>query len=345
MTFDFIKLLTLFSFRVLGAFEKLSEAKGFIDTFETLDKSRWSVETDYLLCLEGAHCVYLQNSNFHHFYHDEDAKNPRKYFIQLVLGNNCREELGIDKCCDEVKWCTPFTSANIVSKDKFGYGSFRVYANAAHEVSGLRDAIHEIWTCFYLDSSQGRKGIENTTSISICLLAGPGPSKEVAIIYQNGNSADGASVQIPFNARNKAVIFRIDWKPTHIEWFLNGKSLHKVTSGTFPIPDMPLYWKIGIFPTIDWTREIPPETFLYSNLGNAIVRSNIYQMRYIEESEKETHDELFVRDQSTVEIVPAMKLMILLVVLFICWKLIQSQSKVGSIKPNAYTLMESGNKG
>lgn len=366
MTFDFIKLLTLFSFRVFGAFEKLSGAKGFVDTFESFDKSRWSVETDYLLCLEGAHCVYLQSSNFHHLY-GKDGKDGRKYFIQLELSNNCREDFGIDKCCEGFwdrqigrrgfwdrqmgrrgfwrGFCTPFTSANIVSKDKFGYGSFRIYANAAHEVSGLRNAIHEIWSCFYLDTSMGRVGLENTTSISMCMFAGPGPSKEVAIVYQNGNSIDRLSVEIPFDARNVGVIYRIDWSSTFIEWFLNGKSLHKVTSDKFPIPDMPLYWKTGIFPTIDLTREILPGTFLHSNLGNAVVRSNIYRMRYIEESEKEAHDELFVRNESIDEIVPAMKVMILLVVLFICWKLIQSQYKVGSIKTNAYTLMDSENKG
>jgi len=336
MTFDFMKLLTIFSLRVLGAFEKLSEAKGFVETFETFDKSRWSVETDYLLCLSGAHCVYLQSSNFHHFY-GTDAKNDRKYFIQLELGNNCREDFTIYKCCEK-EYCTPFTSANVVSKEKFKYGSFRVYANAAYEVSGLKDAIHEIWSCFYLDSSIGQTGIENATSISMCLLAGPGPSKEVAIIYQHGDAANGINVHIPFNARNVGIIYRIDWTSNLMEWFINGQSVHKVTSEEFPIPSVPLYWKTGIFPTIDWKQDILPEVF--ANLGSAVVRSNIYRMRYIAISEIESHDELFVKNESIDKFVPAMKRMILLVSILTFWKLYQSSRKV-RVSPNTYTLMDS----
>jgi len=109
----------------------------FIDDF-SYKSSLWKKERDSLLCI-GDSCVYMMNIN-----HQLIKPNPRGY-LQLAFRNNCKGK----HCCNENDICTPFTSSQISSRYKYGYGSFRWVAITAIDNSDCYKSRNNDFGCEY----------------------------------------------------------------------------------------------------------------------------------------------------------------------------------------------------
>jgi len=319
--------------------------KSFLEKFETVDKSRWIFRDGQMICVGNGHCQYMQRSNIKHQFADH-AKDPHRHYLQFTLRNDCKD---INMCCGK-SGCSPFTGAEVMTTEKFGYGSFRVYAIAVHGVRGLvKNRLHNVWNCFYVDN---RKGLEKPSmSISICAFAGPGATDDVALTWKFGKEENGINVPLGFNVQGKYAMYRFDWTATSIKWFVNGKNIHEISSEKYRIPSESMQFKMGIYPTIDYDQEIPHDHFTnhFTNSNNIVVRMNVYRVRYIEEammnamhSKGEIHDELFVIGESDSIHYGLIAVVVGIVILAIgfLWSIIRLLNRTNASSNHAYILLD-----
>lgn len=242
----------------------------WIDTFETLDTKRWTSNDDFLLCLRGKRlfglddeCVYLTTKKL-------TFSSSKPGMMQIAFNNDCTG----NKCCRKFL-CSPFTTGNLKSIQKYGYGSFRWYATAIHDMSLPRSTV-EVLSCFSLKNDPAEK---IALVISICVSSAY-PFVATTIL-QAGEYKFSERHSLPFDASKEIVHWRIDYQACHITWAYDGTTLREIKAQQIEIPYTSVRVEMGMFPSRSnepWMRAKPPP--LTDRSPVAIVM-RVFRFRYI----------------------------------------------------------------
>jgi len=248
---------------------KIEDAKGrsFLEEFKyfEIDPTTWDIDHNYLHCVghqEGStitgQCVYHDRSNVARINLDK-AKPPRAE-MHIVLENNCK---GI-KCCQK-NICTEFTAGHVSSVATYAYGTFRFLVHPVASRGFMNDQSHEAFVCVGLERHKNRRE-DGGMSITFCLRAN---YREALMMWQYSEEITSRIIPIPYNAGKGAHLYRIDWSPSAIKWYMDGVFL---TAADFDIPDEPLHIKMFLLPRRKNTKDISKEL-----LG---VKMEVLRVRY-----------------------------------------------------------------
>lgn len=170
----------------------------FVDTLSTLDRTLWAVSDGW------ANGPYMVN--------DWQASQAR-------FGDGLTLTLapGIDE--------HPYSSGEVQSRVKYGHGYFETTMRAAPG-SG-------VITGFF--TYTGPPFGEHWNEIDVEIL-GATP-REVLLTYFFGDETISTPIPLDFDATAEYHTYGFDWQPGYIEWYLDGRSIHKVTGGKLPLPN------------------------------------------------------------------------------------------------------------
>ena len=103
-----------------------ADGKNFWHNFGQFDKSLWMKQDKKLSCI-GMQCFYAKENNLQ--WDEVRDDKPLHTFMSVRLKNDC---VGV-KCClrnHDQTFCTYYTGGHLISKPRYGYGSFRMLALA-----------------------------------------------------------------------------------------------------------------------------------------------------------------------------------------------------------------------
>lgn len=130
-----------------------------------------------------------------------------------------------------------YTSGMINTYDKFSqqYGIWEIsYKMPANVGSGKG-----YWPAFWLLS--GSKGkFSWPPELDILEAGGPNPKKVAHCVHWVGDKHSCSTIDIPYDGSIKYVTVTVDWQPTYIKWYVNGK-LTKTVTDSAAIPKVPMY--------------------------------------------------------------------------------------------------------
>jgi len=107
----------------------------------------------------------------------------------------------------------------------------------------------DVVTCFILENSV-KGGINPsgtvTTALGFCI---PSRSPNSAnVIWQFRGKTYHQQYALNFNSARRTTMFRIDWHPNNVRWYVNGLKMHEIKEKNFQIPDENLYLKTFVMP-------------------------------------------------------------------------------------------------
>jgi len=263
----------------------------FTDVFHTDGESMWKT-SDWLHCVEG-HCVKMSTANIAHRIHQRGT-------LQISFRNDCDSEYD---CCQDgfVLQCTPYTTGQVLSRGHFGYGSFRWIADAISDQSENLDEDDsvEVLACFTLENHHHT---EISFVIGICISSF---EPTVARTELNiGPHIESERHQLGFDPSEQSAVYRIDFTPSGIKYFVNGALLREIKNQDgvhIPVSEKV---KIGIsmFQAITASPE-PIETLDTLPRSRIEIVMTIFRVRYIQGIKQtanlDPHDELFVIGNSS----------------------------------------------
>ena len=137
-----LSIYFLLSFRPILGINMQDERFGrsFIDTFSSEKKDIWVVE-EKLRCIFHE-CVYLSKENVD--ITSRKVIEGRDYFGFNKLYIHFRNDCNGPHCCKD-NLCTHYSSGNVLSKDIYGYGSFRFHALPTHMLFSTERKLFSIY--------------------------------------------------------------------------------------------------------------------------------------------------------------------------------------------------------
>jgi len=268
----------------------------FIDTFQDEDLSRWVRDNDRLSCIND-YCWQVQCDKIKIYYKSKERSQSKDTYcyIHITLNSDCQGDLCCTKNDEDDVICTKYTSGLLISEEKYFYGSFRFTATAIKKMSGFSD-INDAFACFAVESNDELDPTENHWAMNMCVQAKK--TSEIIIMYHNINDNFEKTIPIGRDVGIHNAIYRIDWTPHLVSFYLNGEILASFTSTEVTIPNEPLNIKIGVLPEVPFLEKYDPS--YWDGVGNQVDLSmQIFRVRYIrwiDSTDSNAHDELFVLD-------------------------------------------------
>jgi len=218
-----------------------AETTDFVDNFDGFNSFLWHRDDDSLVCV-GSWCFKAREENL--VFYPGDLRKDTPSHLQIVMKNNCQD----DTCCVVPDECTPYTGAQITSLKGYGYGSFRFSAIIGSAAPGVKLGIDDdAFSCFSLESEHV---VNETPEIGASICVSTQDPWHAAIIWQHGDEVHSEVVDLGFNACKRLAIYRIDWHPYHLKFFISGGLVAVIDRKDKTIPKEPLYIKAGLFPIV-----------------------------------------------------------------------------------------------
>jgi len=257
-----------------------ADGKNFWHNFGAFDKSLWMKQDKKLSCIE-MQCFYAEESNLQWDSIRDYVDKSLHAFMSVRLKNDCIGE----KCCltnQNQTFCTYYTGGHLISKSRYGYGSYRILALAEGTVEwGYEYAARY---CFGIAGSDSKGKI---VKIVMCRFThAPGYA---SLIWQNDRRIDVQEIELPRNIGNALSIMRLDWTPNNVKFYFKGNLIGFWDGKTHPLPDVPM--KIVIFLVPD-DMNSPKTTDVID------IEMNVYRFRYINWNNM-FPTELFVTNESS----------------------------------------------
>jgi len=239
--------------------QQVATGISFTETFRIFDESLWYKDVDHLHCValdsgdyDATRCVHrlTNNVNIHH------DKGDRPYSeLQITMRSDCRGQ----HCCTGGT-CTKFNSGAVMSEETFSYGSFRFIARLEIYAGFMESKMFDAVACFGLEKAgKNDKGqvMHGDVLILMCICAKE--PKTILVMCAKEKFFKKKYVQIGHSVTDRSLIYRIDWHPNSISWFINGDEIYSMTSPEDLIPQHPLRIKIFVFPKVISDAEIDAE--------------------------------------------------------------------------------------
>jgi hypothetical protein len=159
-----------------------------------------------------------------------------------------------------------FSAASISSRDAFLYGRFEATLQAT-SVSGLVSGFF-----LHRDSPRQEIDVEITGNrpdrLLVNVFFNPGPE---GAKFDYGYRGTPVAIPLGFDASETAHRFAIDWNPCGIQWFVDGKLVHRRAEwDPTPIPNLPMTLHVNTWPTR--SRELAGRLAVRSLPASAILR-------------------------------------------------------------------------
>merc|ERR1719285_483038 len=233
----FVFCLSVYSSNVM---EKASGHR-FEDLFNEFDDSIWQKIEDRLDCESHHQCIFIKEDNIElHTVQGIKKTRPKASELHLTIRNDCEES----ECCAE-EYCTPYTAGMLVSRNTYGYGSFKWQARAIN-TNGYNHNYHDVWSCMSIEHFPASAEDGVSMGFSTCI---PSESPRHAAFIWNYNETMIDSVELlPINAGRRFATFRIDWTPKYAAWYVNGMLMKMIESTNVTFPDRPLHIKASVIP-------------------------------------------------------------------------------------------------
>jgi len=221
----------------------------FTDTFDSIDDSRWERDEDHLHCLgvpSGpiiGQCSSRRLKNVKINRRVQENGKQSYSELSITMRNDCEGH----ECCIDGK-CTPYTTGMLTSTRTYAYGSFRFFTRISDLSDTKKSGAHNGLVCVSLENS-GPTSLHGLQSISFCVIANE-PNKG-KIMWKFSSEIKLRKLSLPLDVSKTAAFLRIDWAPTFIRWYVNGKEVASVTSLDDRIPDTPLNIKMFVVPKMD----------------------------------------------------------------------------------------------
>jgi len=290
-----------------NVFESEADGESWVDRFSKFRTDRWKKQNNFLTCNEGTYaessCIYLEENNLKRRDHLnlKDEKVDYSY-LEMTLDNKCKKK----NCCEGEK-CANWKTGSLVSQDRYGFGSFRFVAYPANQHTsrvqpGFVPSDQAGWTCYGTCSKCiERSTDEEEAGAGMCVLSGD-PNIIAMIIIANGTrNIDYISLKI--NTARIANIYRIDWYPEELVFYVNGHMIFTTWGTGWAIPQDPLHMMSEMT-----TYESIPEPDDMVETEEPIVESNrpielksiLYRVRYIKFYPLNTYDNFNASDASAI---------------------------------------------
>jgi len=250
-----------------------SIGENFVDQFETFDDNIWQKETNVMSCLEASEspqCVYANDKNL-------VTKSlwditPPQHYLQMSMRNNCVGK----QCCKGLSTCTKYTAGQISSQKSFFYGSFRFVALAEGSLD-VTVGWYDAWSCFSLEGYAyvNPEPMIEEIRMEISLCVSTMEPWVVSMVWKYGHMVHIQSAHLPFNVGRGLHVYRFDWQPDYIKWYVDSKLVGWIKESERQIPDAPMRLRIGIFPA----DELRPK----SKKVKVSYRLQLFQVKFTKE--------------------------------------------------------------
>jgi len=104
----------------------------------------------------------------------------------------------------------------------------------------------DVISCVSIQNSEEEAAVHSVQGISICIAALR--PHEATFVYQYKGLLHNKNFRMPFSAGTQNTLFRIDWDPEKIQWWINGAIIHTIRAPEFNIPRRPLRIRMFILP-------------------------------------------------------------------------------------------------
>jgi len=245
----------------------------FSESFLTQNTDRWDNNDDWLMCV-GKQCVYLSRYNLQF-----NIPNPHG-MLQIEMWNNCYQ----DHCCVESwrdKNCTPYSTGQLVSKKKYGYGSYRWHAIATFGHSPSEEI--DVSSCFSLENDE-----KNDIGLGLSLCVSSKNPREVATVLQSGEYSATKYHTLSDDSICKSLAeYQIDYLPSGIKYKVNGLLIREIKADQIDIPRDDLQIAMGLFPAVD----SEPKMYNQEEMAHHIVvpfmhKMQVFRVDYIKDGDK-----------------------------------------------------------
>jgi len=309
-------LATLWYKNLRWAARPLKDEWDFVDDFSSFDESLWLQESR-LYC--NGECALMKEKNLHYkrvsLNLNLEEENKEHHELEIKMQNDCYSK---DECCNNQNECAIYTSGAISSNRAYHYGSFRFWGKASPHSRGFRDTDnYDIWSCFTLGSTKKYLSSILKTSISICIPSQSPYEAVLGIQFSNEDEVTSNVIQLDFNAAKTAAIYRIDWHPTEIKFYIQKQLKAVVNYQQMFIPDQPLHIQIGL------QSQMPDEKAIRRNIDVVQFQMVLFRVKYTNFHIEPTETELFVmpsrprKDNSIMTI--GIILLATFLIMFILW--------------------------
>jgi len=260
----------LFILSYTFAKEKRLKGQSFSSEFsDTMQMDIWQMEHNVFHCT--TQCVVMNEDNLRlvSVDHPSDPIGDAKLiYLEIWMKNDCITSKGKNYCCRGAGrgTCADWISGQISSRKKYGYGSFIFMMRSAVETPLTK---HTIWSCAALQRLED-DGLYINFRISLCF---PNPYT----IVMNARSGDKhwkEAVHLSYDASKEITIYRIDWTPVAIEWYIKTELIGRLSHKEFPIPNRAMSIKLMLLPGVPLEVEKPPRNW------KAIM--NVFKITYFE---------------------------------------------------------------
>lgn len=158
----------------------------------------------------------------------------------MWMKNDCTKPA----CCRNPNGrCTPFTSAELTSKNAYPFGTFIFVGKPAISVIGDLDT----YSCFALRTEYATlHDLSIKMGIHICF-----PSQNHNIIQfmiRYGDQTHRQKIEVSYDTTEFSELYRIDWLPDHVAFHIGKKLVHLVTLHDIMIPDNGMHIKVSLMP-------------------------------------------------------------------------------------------------
>jgi endo-1,3-1,4-beta-glycanase ExoK len=179
---------------------RITGGEPFIDTMSALDTELWSVS---------------------------DGWENGPYMVNDWQASQARFDNGLTlTLAPDVAKGQAYSSGEVQSRAEYGHGYFETTMRAAPG-SG-------VITGFF--TYTGPPFGQNWNEIDVEVI-GAKP-REVLLTYFFGDDKISKAVPLGFDATAEYHTYGFDWQPDSIEWYVDGRSIHKVTGTDLPIPNL-----------------------------------------------------------------------------------------------------------
>ncbi len=179
---------------------RITAGKPFVDTMTKLDPGLWSISDGW------ANGSYMVND-----WRASQARFDRGLTLTLAPG---------------VVKESPYSSGEVQSRGRYGHGYYETTMRAAPG-SG-------IITGFFTYTGPHFGQIWNEIDVEV-LGAKP---REVLLTYFFDGKKVSTAVPLEFDATAEAHTYGFDWQPGSIEWYVDGRPVHKVRGERLPLPNV-----------------------------------------------------------------------------------------------------------
>lgn len=194
----------------------MASGTSFVDRFDTLDRSFWSVSD------------FTQPESWIHNGWSPDNVVERNGKVRLVLDTD-----GIAG--------KPYTGGEIQTYERFGFGRYEAVMRVSAEPG--------VNTSFFTYTGPWFGDPWNEIDFE---FLGKDPTK-VHVAYHNGGRSSSAWLDLGFDASRRFHTYAFEWEPDGIRWYVDGKLIHAAEGPDVPVPTAPGKLYLSIWTGLpDW---------------------------------------------------------------------------------------------